>query len=261
MNSSSAYIEDCVSLYVPENPEKFGYDGSGSIWGTYSSNEHIENTTDNVGALKYKIEDIQLTEKEINGSKDEERLAKKLEEKRARWISHHGASADTLKVIKNPVQKLVDGGNPDGKNEVKISGLNIRYTHIFENETAAYNKKFKMTEKELTVKVFSTPAKASFKKVKIDSKNNQVKLTWNKVKKAEGYEIYIATWKYASTGNKYGEYEREETVKSANGTEYMDKYLSKGAKYFYKIRAYRTVDGVKVYGPFSDVKEVELAGD
>lgn len=29
----------------------------------------------------------------------------------------------------------------------------------------------------------------------------------------------------------------------------------------YKIRAYWTVNGVKVYGPFSDVQEVKLAED
>jgi len=256
MNSSSAYIKDCVSLYVPEDPEQLG--DIGSIWGHYSSSEYVENATDNVGALKYKLEDIKLTEKEINGSNNEEYLARLLEEKKERWVSHHGLSADTIKEVKNPVKKLVAGGNPIGRNKTVISNLNIKYTHIFENETKAYNakKKFPMTQKELKVKEFSTPGQVKIKKVKIDSKNEQVTLTWDPVKKAEGYEVYVTMWKYAEVGNKYGEYELEKDIKSANANEYLDKYLYRTNIYYYKVRAYYTVNGAKVYGPFSEPQEV-----
>lgn len=265
MNSSSAYITDCVSLYVPEDPEQLG--DIGSIWGSYSSSEYVENATNNVGALKYTLDDIKLTEKEINGSNNEEYLARLLEEKKERWVSHHGLSADTIKEVKNPVKKLVAGGNPDGNpdrgNKTVISNLNIKYTHIFENETKAYNakKKFPMTQKELKVKEFSTPGQVKIKKVKIDVKNEQVTITWDSVKKAEGYEVYIAKWRYREVGNKYGEYELEEDIKSANVTEYLDKYLYKGTTYFYKVRAYYKVNGVKVYGPFSEIQEALITGE
>ncbi|MCR5769345.1 MAG: fibronectin type III domain-containing protein, partial [Lachnospiraceae bacterium] len=152
------------------------------------------------------------------------------------------------------------GGNPDGRNKTVISNLNIKFTHIFENETKAYNakKKFPMTQKELKVKEFSTPGQVKIKKVKIDVKNEQVTITWDPVKKAEGYEVYIAKWRYREVGNKYGEYELEKDITSANATEYLDKYLYKGTTYFYKVRAYYKVNGVKVYGPFSEVKEAPL---
>ncbi len=258
MNSSSAYIKDCVSLYVPEDPEKLG--DIGSIWGSYTSSEHLENTEGNIGALKYTLDDIKLTEKEINGSTNEEYLARLLKEKQERWVSHHGASADTIKEVKNPVKKLIAGGNPDGRNKTVIFNLDIKYTHIFENETKAYNakKKFPMTQKELKVREFSTPGQAKIKKVKVDSKNEQVTITWDPVKKAEGYEVYIARWRYSEVGGRYGEYELEKDTQSANAAEYLDKYLYKNTTYFYKVRAYYKVNGVKVYGPFSEVKEARF---
>ncbi len=169
-----------------------------------------------------------------------------------------GRNFGTIKEVKNPVKKLVAGGNPTGRNKTVISNLNIKYTHIFENETKAYNakKKFPMTQKELKVKEFSTPGQVKIKKVKIDSKNEQVTLTWDPVKKAEGYEVYVTMWKYAEVGNKYGEYELEKDIKSANANEYLDKYLYRTNIYYYKVRAYYTVNGAKVYGPFSEPQEV-----
>ena len=260
---TDAYIENCTSLYLPEDTYDLG--DVGSIWGGYNTGGYgyPENATGCVGAVKYTIDDIQLTEKEINGSTNETYLAEQLEKKRTRFVSHHGASADTVKEIKNPVEKLIAGGNPDGKNKAVISNLSIKYTHIFENETKAYNakKKFPMTQKELKVKEYSTPGKVKIKKVKADPVKEQVTFTWDSVKKAEGYEVYVAKWRYSETGNKYGEYELEETIKSANATEYTDKYMYKTTQYFYKVRAYWTVSGVKVYGPFSDVQAVKLAED
>ena len=259
---SDAYIDNCTSLYLPEDLYDLG--DLGSIWGGSNGggDNYLENVTDCVGAVKYTIDDIKLTEKEIDGSTNEKYLTEKLETKRTSFISHHGASSDTRKA-ENPVKKTIAGGNPDGRNKAVISNLNIKCTHIFENETKAYNakKKFPMTQKELKVKEFSTPGQVKIKKVKVDSKNEQVTITWDPVKKAEGYEVYISTWKYRAVGGKYGEYEREEDIKSANVTEYLDKYLYKDTTYFYKVRAYYTVDKVRVYGPFSEVKEVRFTED
>ena len=259
---SDAFIENCTSMYLPEDLYDLG--DVGSVWGGYNTggDNYLDNITDCVGAVKYTLDDIRLTEKEINGSTNETYLLEQLQKKRTSFASHHGASAETRKA-ENPVKKMIAGGNPDGKNKTVISNLNIKYTHIFENETKTYNakKKFPMTQKELTVKEFSTPAKVKIKKVKIDQKNEQVTLTWDPVKKAEGYEVYIAKWKYADVGNKYGEYELETEIKSPNATEYLDKYLYKNNTYYYKVRAYYKVNGVKVYGPFSDIQEAVITGE
>ena len=262
-SGSDAFIDNCTSLYLPEDLEDLG--DVGSIWGGSNGggDKYLENVTDCVGAVKYTVDDIRLTDKEIDGSTNEKYLTEKLEKKRTSFISHHGASTETRKAV-NPVKKTIAGGNPDGKNKAVISNLNIKYTHIYENETKTYNakKKFPMTQKELKVKEYSTPGQVKIKKVKIDSKNGQATITWDSVKKAEGYEVFLSDWEYASKkGGRYGVYELEKKIESANVTEYTDKYLYQKHKYYYKVRAYYTVNGVKVYGPFSEVEEVIIVKD
>lgn len=97
-------------------------------------------------------------------------------------------------------------------------------------------------------------AKAVLEKAAITSAKNSakktVKLTWNKVSGASGYEVYRST-------SKNGAYKLVKTVTS--GSSYKDTKLSKGKTYYYKVRAYRTVDGEKVYGSYSSVKKVKIS--
>ena len=76
------------------------------------------------------------------------------------------------------------------------------------------------------------------------------KLTWNKVKGAKGYELFI---KYP--GSK--KYVRALT-KSASIKSVTHKGLSKGRTYRYKIRAFTLVNGVRKYGKFSKVLKVKV---
>ena len=44
------------------------------------------------------------------------------------------------------------------------------------------------------------------------------------------------------------------TIKSGKTVKFVNKKLKKGKKYYFKVRAYRTVSGKKVYGSYSAVK-------
>ena len=70
---------------------------------------------------------------------------------------------------------------------------------------------------------------------------NSIKLTWGKVTGASRYEIWRAT---SPTGS-------YKPVAATSSASYTNKSLSTGTAYYYKIRAYRTVSGRKVYGPWS----------
>lgn len=72
---------------------------------------------------------------------------------------------------------------------------------------------------------------------------SKIKLTWNKVKGATGYEVYRAT-------AKDGKYRKIKTLKSKSFT---DSSLESGTNYYYKVRAYKKVSGKKVYGTYSKV--------
>ena len=74
-------------------------------------------------------------------------------------------------------------------------------------------------------------------------------ITWKKVKNADGYQIYRAT-------KKSGKFKKIKTVKGNRVVKYTNTKLKKNKKYYYKVRAYRTVKGKKAYGAFSTTKKI-----
>ena len=83
--------------------------------------------------------------------------------------------------------------------------------------------------------------------VKASSKSyNSIKITWNKAAGADGYKIYRAT-------SKSGKYSAIKTVTSASTLSYTNTGLTTGKTYYYKVRAYTTINGSKVYGSYSSV--------
>ncbi len=88
--------------------------------------------------------------------------------------------------------------------------------------------------------------------------SKSVKVSWNKVSGAEGYEIYRSTADGSSETVKNGLYASDYTaytlVKTVSKKKksYTDKKLTAGASYTYIVRAYRTIGGKKVYIQGSD---------
>lgn len=94
------------------------------------------------------------------------------------------------------------------------------------------------------VMVTTVPSKV---KVKAKAQNGAVALSWKKIKGVSGYEIYRST-------KKSGAYKKIKTIKKASLTRYTNKKLKSGKTYYYKVRAYKTINGVKVYGKYSSVR-------
>ncbi|MGN0140856.1 MAG: leucine-rich repeat protein, partial [Roseburia sp.] len=91
---------------------------------------------------------------------------------------------------------------------------------------------------------------------KISSVKNSAAKTatvkWEQVSGASGYEVYRAT-------SKDGKYSKVKTIGSGKTISYKNTKLSKGKTYYYKVRAYRTVNGKKIYGSYSSVKSVKIS--
>lgn len=111
----------------------------------------------------------------------------------------------------------------------------------------------KLSDTTTTQKLSTTTVKDILKKVsKINLQNlkkRKVRITWKKVKNADGYQVYRAT-------KKNGKYRLVKVVKGNKKVSYINTKLKKNKKYYYKVRAYRTVKGKKVYGAFSSKKSI-----
>jgi len=79
-------------------------------------------------------------------------------------------------------------------------------------------------------------------------KSGQAKISWSKQANVSGYQIVRAT-------SKNGTYK---SVKTTSKLTYTDKKLEAGKTYYYKVRAYKTVSGKKVYGAYSGIKSVKV---
>ncbi len=100
------------------------------------------------------------------------------------------------------------------------------------------------SEYSSNVKRTLPPTKA--KKISIKNKNKKKpSLTWSKVPKAKGYQIYRST-------EKKGKYKLLKTIKKGNTTKLAVNKPKSGTVYYYKVKAYVTGSkGKRIYGNFS----------
>lgn len=78
-------------------------------------------------------------------------------------------------------------------------------------------------------------------------KRKKAVLSWKRVSGADGYQIWYAL-------NKAFKKAKKVTIKKGKTTKKTIKGIRKGKKTFFRIRAYRKIEGKKVYGAFSKVK-------
>ena len=90
-----------------------------------------------------------------------------------------------------------------------------------------------------------TPGKVAISSVsRVGS--GKLKITWKKVSGATGYQIYRSTQKNSG-------YRRIKNL-SSKSSSYTNSKLKNGKRYYYKIRAYKHIDGKTYYGKFSNIK-------
>ncbi|MEE0419496.1 MAG: glycosyl hydrolase [Lachnospiraceae bacterium] len=99
-------------------------------------------------------------------------------------------------------------------------------------------------------KVQFSNTKTSIKAVK-STKKKQVKVSWKKVSGADGYVI-----QYASNSKLKGA--KKVTVKKGTATVQTIKRLKSRKKYTFRVRAYKMIDGKKVYAKYSGKKSVRV---
>lgn len=96
-----------------------------------------------------------------------------------------------------------------------------------------------------------TVSKATLKSVKAIKKGHKIKVSWNKVSNASGYQVcWYKDKKCKKTVAK-------KNINNANTTTYSGKDFAKGKKYYVRVRAYKIINGSKIYGKKSNIKSVK----
>lgn len=75
---------------------------------------------------------------------------------------------------------------------------------------------------------------------KVSAGHNFLKISWGKVSKANGYQIYRKI-----NGGKW------KSIKYVSGTSYTDKNVKAGNTYTYIVKAYQTVNGKKIFSSYN----------
>ena len=124
------------------------------------------------------------------------------------------------------------------------SGFRISGTHMIKGTECKFNEYGVLTSPTYPGKTKMKSIKAYKKKGK---KKHLIKITWKKAKDASGYEIYRSNSK--TTGFK--------KIAEVKKTKYRNWKLKKGKRYYYKVRAYRSFSGTRIFGPYSKVKSIK----
>ena len=93
--------------------------------------------------------------------------------------------------------------------------------------------------------------KVNLKSVSSARKNHKIKASWDKKSGANGYQIYY------SRNKNFKNLSAKKIVKGGKTTSYVGKNFTKGRKYYVKVRAYKNVNGRKIYGKWSNLKTVK----
>lgn len=107
----------------------------------------------------------------------------------------------------------------------------------------AYSKSDGETLWASSYKTITTATKPATPTVKATAGSKQATISWKKVTGATGYVVYMQ--------DEFGDYEKIGTTKN---TSYTRKKLTKGETYYFRVRAYKTVDGKNIYGGYKTVK-------
>lgn len=141
--------------------------------------------------------------------------------------------------------KLIDTKNTS----YTVSKLSAGTSYKF--AVKAYTKVGKTVHWSASYPQLITATKPLTPTLKVSSGSFKANLSWNKISGASGYVVYMAT-------SKNGKYSKVANVKGGDKLSYSKSKLLWGKTYYFKVAAYKTVDGKNIYSAFSPVKSVKI---
>ena len=136
------------------------------------------------------------------------------------------------------------------KEKVKLKA-GTYYVKIYPNNSGYFAPDKQIYNFSVNFEGYSTAiAKEKVSGIKVKAGKKKATVKWKKISYASGYEIY------RSTKAKKG-FKKIATVKSSKSS-YVSKKLKSKKKYYYKVRAFVTVNGKKYYSGYSSAKKVKV---
>ena len=146
-------------------------------------------------------------------------------------------------------QEALEEAKKEGEAEKAKAEAALKEAEAAKKEAEAAKKEAEAAKAKAAATQFKAK-KASLKSVK-SRKKKTAKVTWKKVSGAEGYQI-----QYSKKSNFKSV--KKVTVKGASKKTATLKKLTAKKKYYVRVRAYKTVNGKKVYTSWSAKKSVKI---
>lgn len=141
------------------------------------------------------------------------------------------------------IRTLIGSSNTTLTNTGLVSGKT--YYYKIRAYRSVYGKKVYGTFSNVVSRK-PIPGKPAIKSVQ-STTSKKATVTWSQISGASGYEVYRCN-------TKSGTYKRIATVSGGSRLTYTNSGLTSQKTYYYKVRAYRTVNGQKVFGLLSEAK-------
>ncbi len=246
LNGKETKIDTAPSLFTPQNAQA-QYAICSPIVDEYGT-IYFKNDSCHVMALGSKINSIEIVKKP----------------RQSRYDIGDKANLNGIKVV----AKLANGLTRDVSDYVKASDEPITeeqtdltvfypysmYNDVEEAEPIYTTLDIKVNDKEqsdLNNASKKAIAKSKVSGLKVKAAPHKAKLSWKKITSASGYQISRAL-------KEKGTYKVVKTTTSGSTVKYINKSLKSKKTYYYKVRAYKTVNGEKYYGKWSKIQRIKV---
>jgi C1A family cysteine protease/uncharacterized protein YjdB len=167
------------------------------------------------------------------------------------WDKQYGVKGYAIYRYDKAKKKYIKIATNSKASKITYKDKNKKAATIYKYKVRAYVYKNGKRIYGKYSKVLKTATKTARPTLTIRSARRKAKLRWKKVRGATGYEIVMSTRK--SKG-----FTTIKTISKGKSVKYTKRKLKRRKTYYFKIRAYKVVNKVKIYSSYSKVKAVKI---